>query len=200
MFWHPAFFEICFIFKKHLAFYIGQIYELKYNSQNGYEDFILNRRKRPVTHNLLVAYATGIIRRNENAVYSYSGKFLPEALECCLSCSCVFITMGPYQATGSCNGYLIQEEIGRLRPPACTTTSSPLSNSIMNGCRPRGWCCVRPSDCFGGHSQRTGSIAEFSGACKDVCKSLRCYFKQAVFFFYLAPLTHRYKPGLPLFQ
>src|SRR5262245_43665532 len=48
----------------------------------------------------------------------------------CWSCACVFITIGPYQATGSCNGL---PETNRKRmpsSPAWTTTSSPLSNRI----------------------------------------------------------------------
>src|ERR1051326_7745421 len=47
----------------------------------------------------------------------------------CRSCSCVFITMGPYHATGSCSGF---PETSRNRipsSPACTVTSSPLSKS-----------------------------------------------------------------------
>ena len=46
------------------------------------------------------------------------------------SCSCVFITIGPYQATGSCNG--LPETSRKRMPssPACTVTSSPLSKRI----------------------------------------------------------------------
>src|SRR5579863_8243818 len=47
----------------------------------------------------------------------------------CRSCSCVFITIGPYHATGSRSGL---PDTNRNRIPssrACTDTSSPLSKS-----------------------------------------------------------------------
>src|ERR1700730_8712641 len=48
----------------------------------------------------------------------------------CWSCCCVFITIGPYHATGSSSGF---PETSRKRIqslPACTVTSSPRSKSI----------------------------------------------------------------------
>src|SRR5262249_20902422 len=50
------------------------------------------------------------------------------SLKACRSSSCVFITMGPYQATGSSSG--LPETSRKRMPssPACTATSSPRSN------------------------------------------------------------------------
>src|SRR6266446_1762321 len=50
------------------------------------------------------------------------------SVKACRSCSCVFITMGPYQATGSSRG--LPETSRKRMPssPACTMTSSPRSN------------------------------------------------------------------------
>src|SRR6266436_4090679 len=44
------------------------------------------------------------------------------------SCSCVFITMGPYQATGSSRGLPETRRKRMPSSPACTMTSSPRSN------------------------------------------------------------------------
>src|SRR5437762_9395814 len=48
----------------------------------------------------------------------------------CRSCSCVFITIGPYHATGSCNGFPETRRNRIPSSPACTVTSSPRSKSI----------------------------------------------------------------------
>src|SRR6266436_1776749 len=45
------------------------------------------------------------------------------------SCSCVFMTMGPYQATGSSRGLPETRRKRMPSAPACTMTSSPRSNS-----------------------------------------------------------------------
>jgi hypothetical protein len=47
----------------------------------------------------------------------------------CLSCSCVFITIGPYQATGSSIGWPDTRRNRIPSGPACTVISSPRSNS-----------------------------------------------------------------------
>lgn len=47
----------------------------------------------------------------------------------CLSCSCVFITIGPYQATGSSIGLPDTSRKRMPSVPACTVISSPRSNS-----------------------------------------------------------------------
>src|SRR5215470_10433559 len=72
------------------------------------------------------------------------------------SCSCVFITIGPYHATGSSSGL---PETNRNRipsSPACTINSSPLSNSTSE----------RLSASEGGvvSSQPTGSVGTSSGS------------------------------------
>src|ERR1017187_6768209 len=69
----------------------------------------------------------------------------------CWSCSCVFITMGPYQATGSSSGF--PETSRNLIPssPAWTTTSSPLSNKINERLPASlgGWVSAQPTDSVG---------------------------------------------------
>src|SRR5213079_2736651 len=45
------------------------------------------------------------------------------------SCSCVFITIGPYQATGSSSGFPDTRRNRIPSSPACTVTSSPRANS-----------------------------------------------------------------------
>src|SRR6476646_7837305 len=71
------------------------------------------------------------------------------------NCSCVFITIGPYHATGSCSG--LPETSRKRMPssPACTVTSSPLSNRMSE----------RLSACEGGavSSQFTLSVGTASG-------------------------------------
>ena len=47
----------------------------------------------------------------------------------CRSCSCVFITIGPYHATGSSIGLPDTSRNRMPSSPACTTISSPRSNS-----------------------------------------------------------------------
>ena len=57
---------------------------------------------------------------------------LRSSLYACCSCSCVFMTIGPYHATGSSIGF--PETSRNLIPasPACTVTSSPFSNSTSD--------------------------------------------------------------------
>src|SRR5215469_1965268 len=77
------------------------------------------------------------------------------SMNACLSCSCVFITMGPYQATGSSSGL---PETRRKRipsSPAWTTTSSPRSKSTSDR--------LSASDGGAVSSQPTGSVGTASG-------------------------------------
>src|SRR5579864_1030167 len=71
------------------------------------------------------------------------------------NCSCVFITIGPYHATGSCSG--LPETSRKRMPssPACTVTSSPLSKRMRE----------RLSACEGGavSSQFTLSVGTANG-------------------------------------
>src|SRR5271166_557548 len=46
----------------------------------------------------------------------------------CCNCCCVFITIGPYQATGSSSGLPETSRNRMPSSPACTVTSSPRSN------------------------------------------------------------------------
>src|ERR1700759_677897 len=55
------------------------------------------------------------------------------SLNASLNCSCVFITIGPYHATGSCKGLPETRRNRMPSSPACTTTSSPLSKRTREG-------------------------------------------------------------------
>src|SRR5437764_2110263 len=48
------------------------------------------------------------------------------------SCSCVFITMGPYHATGSSKGLPDTSKNRIPSSPACTATSSPRSKTTRD--------------------------------------------------------------------
>src|ERR1700759_1076482 len=51
------------------------------------------------------------------------------SLNASLNCSCVFITIGPYHATGSCRGLPETSRNRMPSSPACTVTSLPLPKS-----------------------------------------------------------------------
>src|SRR5207248_5276945 len=75
----------------------------------------------------------------------------------CRSCSCVFITIGPYHATGSSSGFPDTSRKRMPSSPACTINSSPRSNSTSE----------RLSASEGGgavSSQPTGSVGTSSGS------------------------------------
>src|SRR5262249_18166435 len=71
-------------------------------------------------------------RQDESGTYSrvfFRNVPCSSSSNACRSCSCVFITIGPYQATGSSSG-LPEIRRNRIPPsPACTVTSSPGSKS-----------------------------------------------------------------------
>src|SRR5215831_8645945 len=72
------------------------------------------------------------------------------------NCSCVFITIGPYHATGSSSGLPDTSRKRMPSSPACTINSSPRSNSTSE----------RLSASEGGvvSSQPTGSVGTSSGS------------------------------------
>src|SRR6266478_6404883 len=94
-----------------------------------------------VLQKLLVVKGHAATLSNSRVRYSASAFFvLPSfrkvpfssSVKACRSCSWVFITMGPYQATGSSRG---SPETRRKRmpsSPACTMTSSPRSKRIRD--------------------------------------------------------------------
>ena len=91
------------------------------------------RRSRDVAHALCVPRRHSCRRRIETRM-RVTFKNVPRSSSSNASCSssCVFITIGPYQATGSSSGF---PETSRNRipsSPACTTTSSPRSKSTSD--------------------------------------------------------------------
>src|SRR5579862_5061999 len=54
---------------------------------------------------------------------------LCSSLMACCSSACVFITIGPYHATGSSSGFPETSRNRMPSGPACTVTSSPRSNN-----------------------------------------------------------------------
>ena len=79
--------------------------------------------------------------------------------------ACVFITIGPYQATGSSSG--LPETSRKRMPssPACTVTSSPRSKRTSERLSASaGGVVSSPADAFGRHGQRAGRVAELAAA------------------------------------
>jgi hypothetical protein len=105
------------------------------------------------------------------------------SLKACWSCSCVFITIGPYQATGSSSGL---PETRRKRipsSPACTLTSSPRSKRIKRAVVGIDWrSCVQPLHGFGRNGQRTRRVAELSASSENIGESVaRRFHRQSLF-------------------
>ena len=91
----------------------------------------------------------------------------------CWSCSCVFITMGPYHATGSPNGFPDdQEEPDPFVPGLHRNLVSAVKEHERAVFRLRGRRRVRPADPFGRHRQRLGRVAELTGSAEDVRKGV----------------------------
>ena len=85
----------------------------------------------------------------------------------------VFMTMGPYQATGSWSGFPETSRNRMPSSPACTMTSSPRSKSTsdrFSACA-GGVVSSQPTG-FGGHRQRAGCVAELPGARENVSKGV----------------------------
>src|SRR3984957_20727437 len=71
---------------------------------------------------------------DSDSVFYFLSKNIPScnSAKACRNCSCVFITIGPYHATGSPSGF---PETSRKRipsSPACTSTSSPRSKTTSD--------------------------------------------------------------------
>ena len=101
--------------------------------------------------------------RNQFPVYlSFRNVPSSSSSNACRSCSCVFITMGPYHATGSSSGF---PETSRKRmpsSPACTINFiAAVKENQRAVVRLRGRVGVQPSHRFGGHGERPRSVAEF---------------------------------------
>src|ERR1700753_2176176 len=62
--------------------------------------------------------------------FSFKNVPFSSSLNASRNCSCVFITIGPYHATGSSNGLPETSRNRMPSSPACTVTSSPLSKRI----------------------------------------------------------------------
>ena len=86
----------------------------------------------------------------------------------CLSCSCVFITMGPYHATGSSSG--LPETSKTDSVFACLhgnfVSAIEQNQGAVIGFGGRG--TIGPSDSFCRYGQGAGCVAEFSVASEDV--------------------------------
>jgi len=67
------------------------------------------------------------------------------------SSSCVFITIGPYHATGSSSGFPETRRKRTPRSPACTVTSSPRSKttSVRSSADVGGFASAQPAPSVG---------------------------------------------------
>ena len=65
--------------------------------------------------------------RDSSSYWDFRNVPFCSSRKACWSCSCVFITIGPYQATGSSSGFPETSRNRMPSSPACTSTSSPAS-------------------------------------------------------------------------
>ena len=94
--------------------------------------------------------------------------FRSSATACC-SCSSVFMTIGPYHATGSSIGFPDTSRNRMPSSPACTTTSSPLSKSTSERFPVSSrFTASLPSTCSVRTPRGCGGVAERARAREDV--------------------------------